>query len=420
MATSLPPRIDGGPALAIVPAPPSRPRILVVMYSNPDYHPPTVNGVRMMSEYFDVHIVCRNDIGPRVEWPRGVMLERVGRAKTEVEKQAAPAARKLAEFSAFARGVRRAAARLAPAVIYAYDAMGFAVAAWTARIRPRTRLIFHSHELAPIERRTLRSLQPWVTRYALDHTHAVDLVVFPSAPRARVWMSAAHDDRPACIVPNASSLRFYHPPADFTALIARRFESRRIAYVGALGPANGHREAIRALTMLVPTIKLEMIGSSDQAFRAELDALARRLGVDARVAIDGWLPASQREDRLEGACLGLVLYQPVNANWEHAGPSPNKLFEYGAMGLPVVAPDLPSYREFFANDEWVVYANPEDPRSIAHAIDYILADRERYIAMSLAARHAHETKYNYEHVFAPVLKKIIAMTSDVGLRTAAR
>ena len=33
-------------------------------------------------------------------------------------------------------------------------------------------------------------------------------------------------------------------------------------------------------------------------------------------------------------------------------------------------------------------------------------DRERYAAMSLEARKAHERKYNYETVFTPVLRRI--------------
>jgi glycosyltransferase involved in cell wall biosynthesis len=408
MATSLQSPLDAAPAAAA-----RRPCILVVMYSNPDYHPPTVNGVRMMSERFEVHIVCRNDVGPRVEWPPAVTVERIGSAKTEADKQAAAAVRKLAEFAAFARAARRAAARFSPAVIYAYDAMGFAVAAWVARAYPAALLIFHSHELPALERRSPRSLQPWVMRYALDHTHDADLVVFPSAPRARVWMAAAHDERRACIVPNASSLRFYHPPADFTDLIARRFARRRVVYLGSLGPINGHREAVRALAMLDRDIALDLIGSAEPAFRDELTALARELGIDKRVDLAGWLPDALREERVSAACAGLVLYQPANPNWEHAGSSPNKIFEYAAMGLPVVAPDLPSYREFFAADEWVAYADPEDPASIARAIEFILADRERYIAMSLAARRAHEEKYNYEHVFAPVIDRILALTTGL-------
>ena len=45
-----------------------------------------------------------------------------------------------------------------------------------------------------------------------------------------------------------------------------------------------------------------------------------------------------------------------------------------------------------------------------------LADRERYVAMSLAARKAHEEKYNYETVFQPVLERILAMTGPASVR----
>jgi len=92
------------------------------------------------------------------------------------------------------------------------------------------------------------------------------------------------------------------------------------------------------------------------------------------------------------------------------GSASNKLFEYAAMGLPVVVPDRESYRDFLGDAEWVSYADVAHPRSIAHAIASIFADRERYVAMSRAARRAFEEKYNYERVFAPALERILELS----------
>ncbi len=382
--------------------------LLAVIYSNPDYQPPTVNGVSLMSEWFDVHVVCRNDLGPRVTWPHSVTIERIGAVATEPQKQRAPAGRKLAELIAFARQVRRVGRRLKPKVVYAYDAIGFAIAALAFRRMRDVRLVFHSHELAPLQGRSFRSLQPWLIHYALTHTRDAAIVVFPSAYRARSWLEAAHDARSPIIVPNASSRAFYTPPIDLRTLADDRFAARQVVYVGAMGPDNGHREAVRAIAELAG-VRLDMMGPGDASFRDELRTLAASLGVESRVKVDGWVSNAQRDRRLGASAVGLVLYHPVNPQWEYAGPSPSKLFEYGAMGLPVIAPDLPSYREFFADDNWIVYANPADTISIARAIEHILSDRDSYIAMALAARRAHEEKYNYEQVFEPVISRLIGL-----------
>ena len=56
------------------------------------------------------------------------------------------------------------------------------------------------------------------------------------------------------------------------------------------------------------------------------------------------------------------------------------------------------------------------PKLIRRSIEFILADRDRYVAMSLAARKAHEEKYNYETVFQPVLERILAITEPASTR----
>ncbi|MGH7924202.1 MAG: glycosyltransferase, partial [Candidatus Binatus sp.] len=100
------------------------------------------------------------------------------------------------------------------------------------------------------------------------------------------------------------------------------------------------------------------------------------------------------------------------------GSASNKLFEYAAMGLPVVVPERASYREFLGDAEWVTYADIEEPKSIARAINSIFADGERYAAMSRAARDAFEEHYHYERVFAPALERIFEL-SGVAERAAS-
>jgi glycosyltransferase involved in cell wall biosynthesis len=109
--------------------------------------------------------------------------------------------------------------------------------------------------------------------------------------------------------------------------------------------------------------------------------------------------------------LGLVLYGSSTVNEEHMGSASNKLFEYAARGIPVVVPDRRSFREFLVGESWVAYADPRNRESMANAIRGIFADQYRYTAMCYAARRAFEQKYNYEHVFAPVIQRLLQLTA---------
>lgn len=415
MATSSPPRIDLGGARAITPVP--RPVILVVMYANPDYHPPTVNGVRIMSERFDVHIVCRNDAGPAADWPSAVKIERVGDLLTSEQGFEARAWRKLSWYRRFVRRLHSLIEQTQPALIYAYDPIGFAAS--ISALGPKRKtipVVFHCHDTPSLDSSRVTSLQHWIFRSAVRHTRDAAFTIFPSKYRAPIWLGKAGDPRPPMIIPNGAARDFYPSRDDWDALARRRWESKRVLYLGSMGAGNGQPEALRALDSLAAPVSLDLVGFSTPEFRRQLAGLAAALGLEVRVSIAGWVPNGERIRRAEDAAVGLVLYRAVNPNWEHSGSSPNKLFEYAAWGLPVVVPDRKSFREFFVHDEWIAYAEPENPASIASAIKYILADRERYIAMSLAARRAHETKYNYEHLFAPVLEKLVSLAGSVTPR----
>jgi glycosyltransferase involved in cell wall biosynthesis len=165
-------------------------------------------------------------------------------------------------------------------------------------------------------------------------------------------------------------------------------------------------------------IRMRVIGNYRAEFGASFNALARQLGVADRVSLDGWLPLDELRARASHASVGLSIYKPVTKSLEYVASASNKLFEYAAMGLPVVVPDRASYRDFLGDAEWVTYADVEEPESIAQAITLIFADHERYVAMSRAARRAFEEQYNYERVFAPALDRIIELSGVAKSRRA--
>src|SRR5258708_2262906 len=388
----------------IAPAGRERPRVLVVMYGNPNYHPPTINAVRIMSDLFSVNMVCRNDAGPAADWPPAVAIERVGDLVTADESFGASVWRKLSWYRAFVRRIVATITETGPALIYAYDPIGFAASiAAIGKVRAEIPVVFHCHDTPELGRQRIASLQYWIFRYALRHTADAAFTIFPSKYRAPIWLDKARDPRAPMIVPNGAAREFYPSRDDWNALARSRWESKRVLYLGSMGPENGQPQALRALAALPGAVKLELAGFGTAEFRRELLELAASLSLQPRVTVSDWVPDPERDRLAEQAAVGLVLYRAVNPNWEHSGPSPNKLFQYAAWALPVVVPDRKSFREFFANDEWVTYADPEDPMGIARAIEFVLADRDRYIAMSRAARLAHDTKYNYERLFAQVL-----------------
>jgi glycosyltransferase involved in cell wall biosynthesis len=87
-----------------------------------------------------------------------------------------------------------------------------------------------------------------------------------------------------------------------------------------------------------------------------------------------------------GADVGLALIQNVSLSYFLS--LPNKLFEYVAAGLPVVASDFPELRGVVEGRARGAVCAPDDPDAIARAIAWTLDDPDRHERLRAAARIA--------------------------------
>ena len=93
------------------------------------------------------------------------------------------------------------------------------------------------------------------------------------------------------------------------------------------------------------------------------------------------------------ASVGVVIYLRTSLNNYYA--TPNKLYEYISAGLPVVSSNFPALSEIVEGYGLGGTFDPEEPKSIAAAINQVLADEQRYDTMRKNALEA-ATIFNWE------------------------
>jgi len=113
-------------------------------------------------------------------------------------------------------------------------------------------------------------------------------------------------------------------------------------------------------------VKLLLIGPGREANRRALVDLAERSGVGSRLAFAPPVAPTSVVSSIAGAAAGLALIQPVCRSYELA--LPNKVFEYLAAGLPVLASDLPVIGPLVSDAELGLVVPPGDPGAIARAM----------------------------------------------------
>lgn len=389
-----------------------RPGLLVVFYANPAVYPPTCNAIRVLASYFDIRVVCRNVDTATVELPSDVIVEKVGRFGLTRDRPADPTLVKLREYGSFVLAVRAAFTETRPRLVLAYDPHAL-VAVKLARCEAP--IVYQRHEVEEQNVRP-RSFGDWIARVARGFSRSTAMLVFPERERAEYYRRHVPGTPAATIVPNFPLRTTFPRPSDWPALLERRWRDREIFYRGAIGPGTGVHEAVLALDHLNDTFRLRFCGFGPPDYARRLDQLAAEMGRAGQFENEGFVPAYEELNRRTyKASAGLMLYQAVSTSTRYTAAATNKIYEYAACGLPVVAPDRDGFRELLGGERWVELADENDPSSIARAIERLFASRPDYEERCHAARAAFEQRFNYETVFRPALTAMLKLAGSEPL-----
>jgi hypothetical protein len=171
------------------------------------------------------------------------------------------------------------------------------------------------------------------------------------------------------------------------------YDSRppHFAYVGGITRARGAVEMVETIGRVSSSeAKLLLTGAfSPKNLQPEIEALPGWKKVDFL----GWADRKQVANLLGNVRAGLVLFHPGP---NHCSAQPNKMFEYMAAGLPVIASDFSLWREIVDGSGCGLLVDPMDPEAIAEAMQWILEHPAESEAMGRRGRQAVKERYNWE------------------------
>ncbi len=187
----------------------------------------------------------------------------------------------------------------------------------------------------------------------------------------------------------------------------------KIIYAGTYGKLACPENFITALSMIPQAFEANLYLQGNTGDVQRLQALTNRLGLSRKVLF----PAPVDRDALYLEYLrsdvGLCFYpygEGIEVNDAYC--CPNKLYEYLAGGLAVLASANPTLK-FIESDRIGACVDPNDPRSIVRGIEEILSNRN-YVEMGSRARILFETRFSYETAASPILGHLKTSVGNVG------
>lgn len=221
-------------------------------------------------------------------------------------------------------------------------------------------VVYDSHELWP-DRNGRTEPRWWLLTCEWLFVRCAHATVTASPAYADVMAERYRVPRPGVVlnVPDTRRPASEGPPA----------EPDLAVYAGGLQPHRGVEQSIDALAS-VPGLRLRLLGPGNAPYVESLRRRAASSGVSDRVEFAGAVPPGEVVDALRGAAFGIALFQPTCLS--HRLVAPNKLYEYAAAGLPVLASDLPVLRAFVERWRLGIVVEGDDDAGVAAGMSTLL------------------------------------------------
>ncbi len=232
---------------------------------------------------------------------------------------------------------------------------------------------------------------------------AADLIVVVSDVLRQELLGSGVPDRRILVNPNGVDGEVFHPAIDATSL--RRSlgldDKRVIGFIGTFGPWHGTEELVEAFARLLTTqpryrqdVRLLLVGQGAR-HAATLES-ARRLGVLEQCVFTGQVP-QQEAPRYLACCDVLAAPHVPNADGTPFFGSPTKLFEYMAMGRPIVASGLGQIEEVLEHGRSAWLVEPRNPDALASGLALVLAQPDLGRRLGESARRDALERHTWRH-----------------------
>jgi len=165
----------------------------------------------------------------------------------------------------------------------------------------------------------------------------------------------------------------------------------RVIYVGGLTWHRGIQTVIKGISAL-SDLNIQFDIAGDGSYLKDLKKLAADLSLNDRVFFHGKLPRKEAEKLLAGSDVAVI---PHLRSEQGDNSSPNKLYEYMAAGIPVLASDCRSVKRIIEETGCGTTYIFDSPDDFAEKLSKLFNERKLLNHFSANGLKACRDKYNW-------------------------
>jgi glycosyltransferase involved in cell wall biosynthesis len=194
------------------------------------------------------------------------------------------------------------------------------------------------------------------------------------------------------VVLNTPVMSDLRPSARIRSELGLAPADRIVLYQGSMNPGRGLQELVASAQHLPDGVRVVMLGPG--MLEASLRNAAQDGGLEGRVFFLAAVPQPELHEWTSSADLGVLILEPINLSKRLA--LANKIFEYMAAGIPILATDLPENRRIIERCDCGWLVTSWTPPVLAEHIARIFTQPDEMKRRGANGRHWFETRYNWE------------------------
>ena len=137
-----------------------------------------------------------------------------------------------------------------------------------------------------------------------------------------------------------------------------------------------------------PTIRLHLFGQVP----AQLENIPHYFEVKENLIFYGYQSQETAFQKAQTCRAGIALLKPVG---DYLDSYPSKLFDYMALGLPVIVSNFPLYQTLTNFKDYGFYTSPYDEKQLAEILIWLIEHPDKAQKMGKNGRQSVENQYNW-------------------------
>jgi len=358
-------------------------------------YPPTLNAIHELAGMFEkVIVLYRNSVFNDWVYPDNVILIPHGRDISIRQQEQLSTLQKIFAFAGFTFKQYKTCLKYRPEQVLLYDSIALFSHHLIRRVLPAKPVWYHSHDVA--ESGSVRKYSiAWFSFSAEKRAfNYIDMFTLPAKERLQYFPVEKLKGK-YFVIPNYPLLAFYKK---FYAK-KQLAQNVRLIYQGHISELHGIEQIIELLPEKIGGYEIFLVlkGPCKEEYKKQLEKRVTELGVIEKVQFIGVTAYAEVPAICSTCHIGIGIHAKQDFMNTSLGTASNKLYEYAAVGLPVLYYKNSHFDDYLGVYDWA-FATSLNTDDIHQQIGEIITN---YSEISASANSDFVNELHFEKQFEP-------------------